>query len=332
MATQYYFLVSCKKITDTEWTMGMQADSGEIPMSIVHPDLETDEVLTTNPITRTIAEVKVMTNYLRQLNRHGGRGAVGHNDSVIRNIGQRLLQLQLGQQITVKISYFEHKGLRSGLYEINSLGVSPPINRAQPLTATLSQEQQTRVPQVLVDAVTSLENHVNTLQRELHAAQRILREYGAQLEAQDKQIQQLSVENNRLRESSDSETAPTQASGLHPQDAVTSQTVSPVEEADEEDIDTELEVQDKQIQQLSVENNQLRKSSDSETTPTQSSDSRPQEAATPQPNSPVEEADEKDIDTETRSLFQQFLKSSRFSEPQRKPSTSYPPKNRGKGS
>ena len=241
MATQYYFLVSCKKITDTEWTMEMQADSGEIPMSIVHPDLETDEVLTTSPITRTIAEVKVMTNYLRQLNRHSGRGTVGHNDSVIRNIGQRLLQLQLGQQITVKISYFEHKGLRSGLYEINSLGVSPPINRARPLTATLSQEQKTRVPQVLVDAVTSLENHVDTLQRELHAAQRVLREYGAQLEAQKKQIQQLSVENDQLRESSDSETVPTQASDSQSQETETSQPDSPTEEADKEDIDTEAQ-------------------------------------------------------------------------------------------
>ena len=238
MATQYHFLVSCKKITDTEWTMEMQADSGEVPMSIVQPDSETDKVLTTDPITRTIAEVKIMTHYLRQLNRHSGRGTVGHNDSVIRNISQRLLQLQLGQQITVKISFFEHKGLRSGLYEINSLGVSPPIDRARPLAATLSQAQKARVPQVLVDAVTSLENHVDTLQRELHATRRILREYGAQLEAQDKQIQQLSVENNQLRESQDSQTTPTQSSDPSSQEPASSQPAPPVEEAEEDDIDT----------------------------------------------------------------------------------------------
>lgn len=212
-----------------------------------------------------------MTHYLRQLNRHSGRGTVGHNDPVIRNISQRLLQLQLGQQITVKISFFEHKGLRSGLYEINSLGVSPPIDRARPLAATLSQGQKARVPQVLVDAVTSLENHVDTLQRELHAAQRILREYGAQLEAQDKQIQQLSVENN-----------------------------------------------------------QLRKSRDSQTTPTQSSDPNSQEPPPSQPVPPVEEAEEDD--TDTPSLFQQFMKSSRFSKPQNKPPTNDPSKGRGKGS
>ena len=273
MATQYHFLVSCKKVTDTAWTIEMQADSGEVPMSIVHPDSETDEILTTNPITRTIAEVKIMTRYLRQLNRHSGRGTVGHNDSVVRNINQRLSQLQLGQQINVKISYFKHKGLRSGLYEINSLGVSPPINRGRPLTATLSQEQKARVPQVLVDAVTSLENHVDTLQRELHAAQRILREYGTQLEAQEKQIQHLSVENNQLKESSDSQTASTQSSDPPPQEAATSQTVSPVEEAEGDD-----------------------------------------------------------IDTEAQSLFQQFMKSSRLSKPQNKPPTDYSPKSRGKGS
>ena len=267
MATQYHFLVSCKKVADTEWTMEMQAESGEVPMSIVRPDSETDEVLTTNPITRTIAQVKVMTHYLRQLNRHSGRGTVGHNDSVIRNIGQRLLQLQLGQQITVKIAYFEHKGLRSGLYEINSLGVSPPIDRARPLVTTLSQEQKARVPQVLVDAVTSLENHVDTLQRELHATRRILREYGTQLEAQEKQIQQLSVENTQLRKSSDSQTTPPQSSEPAPQKTTASQTVSPAEEADEEE-----------------------------------------------------------VDTEAQSLFQQFMKSSGASKPENKPPANYPPK------
>ena len=241
MATQYHFLVSCKKITDTEWTMETQADNGDVPMAIVHPDSETAGVLTTDPITRTIAEVKIMTHYLRQLNRHSGRGIVGHNDSVIRNISRRLSQLQLGQQITVKISFFEHKGSRSGLYEINSLGVSPPINRARPLVATLSQEQKARIPQVLVDAVTSLENHVDTLQRELHAAQRILDEYGTQLEAQEKQIQRLAVENNRLRKNRASQTTPTQLSDTHSQEADASQPSSSTEEESEDQMNTEAQ-------------------------------------------------------------------------------------------
>ncbi len=272
MATQYHFVVSCKRITDTEWTMEMQANSGDVPMSIVHPASGTDGVLTANSITETIAEVKIMTHYLRQLNRHSGRGTVGHNDSVIRNINQRLLQLQLGQQITVKISFFEHKGSRSGLYEINSLGVFPPVNRTQPLITPLSQEQKSPVPQVLVDAITSLENHVDTLQRELHAAQKILREYGRQLEAQEKQIQQLTVENHQLQKNR----VPTPPSS-------------------------------------------------------QSSDPHSQEPAPSQPAPSVEEADEDPIDTEAQSLFQQFITSSKFSKPEHKPPANYPPKGRGKG-
>ncbi len=243
MATQYHFLVSCKKIADTEWTMEIQAeaDNGEVPMAIVHPDSETDGILTTNPITRTIAEVRIMTHYLRQLNRHSGRGTVGHNDSVIHNISQRLSQLQLGQQITVKISFFENKELRSGLYEINSLGVSPPIDRARPSVATLSQEQKARVPQVLVDAVTGLENHVNALQRDLHAAQRILREYGTQLETQERQIQRLAVENNQLRESRASQTTPIQPSDPHSQEKAASQPSSSTEEENKDQMDTEAQ-------------------------------------------------------------------------------------------
>ena len=255
MATQYHYLVSCKKVTDTEWTMEMQADSSEVPMSIVHPDSETDEVLTANPITQTIAEAKVMTHYLRQLNRRSGRGTVGHNDSVIRNISQRLSQLQLGQQITVKISCFEHKGLRSGLYEINSLGVFPPVNRARPLIAPLSQEQKARVPQAVVDAIANLGNHVETLQRELNATQRVLREYGMQLEAQEKQLQQLTVENNQLRENQTSQTTPTQSRNPQSQEATTSQPSSSTEDADEDRIDTEAQSLFQQLMKASKSQN-----------------------------------------------------------------------------
>ena len=239
MATQYHFLVTCKKMRDTEWTIEMRADSDEVPMSVVHPGSETDKVLTANPITQTATEAKIMTHYLRQLNRHSGRGTVGHNDSVIRNITQRLSQLQLGQQITVKISCFEHKGFKSKLYEINSLGVFPPITRPRPLIAPLSQEQKAQVPQALVDAVVSLGNHVEALQQELHAAQRILHEYGTQLQAQESQIQKLSAENNQLPERQASRTTSTQSSESHPQEEAESQPSPSVKETDEDHIDTE---------------------------------------------------------------------------------------------
>ena len=322
MATQYHFIVSCKKITETEWTMEMQADSGEVPMSVVQPDAETDRVLTTNPITQTIAEVKIMTHHLRQLNRHSGRATVGHNDSVIWNVNRRLSQLQLGQQIAVKISYFEHKGLRAGLYEINSLGVSSPINRARPLMTQLSQKEKARGPQTVPDAITSLKNRVETLQQELHEAQRVLHKYGRQLESQEKQIHRLETENHQLKESQVSQTTSTQSSDSQPQEPEASQPPPSVEEADEDHADTETqslsqrEVQEKQVQQLAVENRQPGKNGGSQTTSTQSSDSQPQEPEASQPPPSVEEANEDHADTETQSLFQQFINSSKFSKPQ----------------
>ena len=297
MATQYHFIVSCKKITETEWTMEMQADSGEVPMSVVQPDSETDGVLTTNPITQTIAEVKIMTHHLRQLNRHSGRATVGHNDSVIWNVNRRLSQLQLGQQIAVKISYFEHKGLRSGLYEINSLGVSSPINRARPLRAPISQKEKTRDPQTVTDAITSLKNRVETLQQELHEAQRVLHKYGTQLESQEKQIHRLETENHQLKESQVSQTTPTQS-----RDSQTQEPEASVEETEEDHTDTKTqslsqrEAQEKQVQQLAVENHQPGENGVSQTTPTQSRDSQTQE-----PEASVKETAENHADTENLS-------------------------------
>ena len=313
MATQYHFLVSCKKITDTEWTMEMQSDSGKVPMSVVHPDSETDGVLTANPITQTIAEARIMIHHLRQLNRHSGRATVGHNDSVIWNVNRRLSQLELGQQITVKISYFEHKGLRSGLYEINSLGVSSPVNRAQPLIAPFSQKEKARDPQTVADALTSLKNHVETLQQELHEAQRVLHKYGRQLESQEKQIHQLETENHQLKESRISQTTSTPSNDSQPQEPAASQPATSVEETVEDHTDTEAqglfqeELEEKQVQQLETENDQPGENKFSQTTSTPSSDSQPQEPAASQPATSVEETVEDHTDTEAQGLFQEEL-------------------------
>lgn len=272
MATQYHFLVSCKKTTDTAWTLEMRADGGEIPMSVVQPDSGADGVLTTDPIAQTITEVKAMTHYLRQLNKRNGRGPVGHNDSAIWNISQRLSQLQLGQQITVKISYFEHKGLRSGLYEINSLGVFPPSNLASVSAESLSRAQSAPLPQVVIDTIANLGSRVDTLQRELHTAQQTLHEHGMRLKAQEEQTEHLVDENRQLRESRAAQT-----------------------------------------------------------TVTQSTCPRSQEAPSSQPPPSSESADEDNIGTEAQSLFQQFIKASTPSTSLNEPSADYPRKGRRKG-
>ena len=311
MATQYHFLVSCKKITDTEWTMEMQADSGEVPMSVVHPDSETDGLLTVNPITQTIAEAKMITHHLRQLNRHSGRATVGHNDSVIWNVSRRLSQLELGQQITVKISYFEHKGLKSGLYEINSLGVSSPVDRARPLMAPLSQNQEARNPQTVVDAITNLKNHVATLQRELHEAQRLLHKYGRQLESQEKQIYQLATENNQLKKSRVSQTSLPQSSDSPSQKEVTSPPSPSVKAAVEAHIETEAQgvlqqdSEEKQVQQLGVEKHRPMENEVSQTPLPPSSDSPSQAEGASESAPSVEAAVEAHIETEAQGVLQQ---------------------------
>lgn len=110
--------------------MEMQANSGEIPTLFVQADSNSDGVLTPDPIAQSIANSSIMTRYPRQLNRCNGKELLGHNDSVVRNISQHFSQLRRGQWITVKVSYFESKGLNSGTYEIKSLGIFPP---AKPL-------------------------------------------------------------------------------------------------------------------------------------------------------------------------------------------------------
>jgi hypothetical protein len=216
--------------------MEMRSDGGEIPMSVVQPDSTGDGVLTTNPIAQTIAESKTITHYLRQLNRRNGKGPVGHNDSVIWNISQRLSQLQLEQQITVKISYFEHKGIRSGLYEINSLGVFPPSTPASVLAESLPRAQSHQTPQVVIDTITNLGNRVDALQRELHTAQQTLHEHGMRLKAQEERIERLAAENHQLKESRVAQTTVTQSSCPRSQE-----TPSPQPSADEDNMSTEAQ-------------------------------------------------------------------------------------------
>ena len=134
-----------------------------------------------------------------------------------------------------------------------------------------SQEQKARAPQAFVDAIASLGNHVEILQQELHAAQRVLHEYGLQLKAQEKQIQRLAVKNNQLNETPNSKTKPTQKSKRHLRKAAESQSSSSTQEADSDHIETEAQSlleqkpQQKQIQQLAVENNQLNETPTSKT-------------------------------------------------------------------
>ena len=136
MAVRYHFSISCKRIAEAGWAVVMKSEKGEIPMSVVQPrpdgepplaerEMEAAGILTTEPIAQEISDTGFVIRYLRQLNRRPSREFAGHNDAVIWNLSLRLPKLVIGQEAKVRVSYFETKGLSSGIYEIQSLGVFP---------------------------------------------------------------------------------------------------------------------------------------------------------------------------------------------------------------
>jgi len=220
MAIQYHFLVSCKRVTETEWLMEMQAENEEVPLSVTQPNSTRDGVLTTEPILQAIADSSVMTHYLRQLNRRNSRRLLGHNDSVIWNISQRFSRLRIGQWITIKVSYFELKRLKSGTYEINSLGIFP---LPKPPVVPIEQIQKHQLPQVAIDMIANLVNHVETVQRELGTTQKTLHDHEIRLKTMEDRIRGLKTENRQLREVRDAGAKASQALPVWPQKSRSSQ-------------------------------------------------------------------------------------------------------------
>ena len=133
MAVQYHYNIGCKRISDDGWMTTMNAEQGEIPMSIVQPRTEVDAhfqpvettgTLTTEPMVQEISDTGLVTAYLRGLNRRPGWELAWHNDAVIWNLSLRLGKMEIGQQVNVRVSYFSTKGIGSGVYEIKLLDVS----------------------------------------------------------------------------------------------------------------------------------------------------------------------------------------------------------------
>ena len=145
MSVQYHYNIACKRISDAEWVTAMKAEQGEIPMSIVQPrtevdahfqPVETSGTLTTEPMVQEISDTSLVTGYLRGLNRRPGWELAWHNDAVIWNLSLRLGKMEIGQEVTVRVSYFSTKGIGSGVYEIKLLDVS----REETSTKSSTQE------------------------------------------------------------------------------------------------------------------------------------------------------------------------------------------------
>ena len=134
MAVQYNYNISCKRISDARWVTSMKAEQGEIPMSVVQPrtevdahfqPVETSGTLSTEPMVQEISDTGLVTAYLRGLNRRPGWELAWHNDAVIWNLSLRLGKMEIGQEVTVRVSYFSTKGIGSGIYEIKLSDVPP---------------------------------------------------------------------------------------------------------------------------------------------------------------------------------------------------------------
>lgn len=133
MAVQYHYNITCKRISDAAWVTTMKAEQGDIPMSVVQPRTEVDAhfqpvettgTLTTEPLVQEITDTGLVTAYLRGLNRRPGWELAWHNDAVIWNLSLRLGKMEIGQEVTVRVSYFSTKGIGSGIYEIKLLDIS----------------------------------------------------------------------------------------------------------------------------------------------------------------------------------------------------------------
>ena len=274
MTVQYHFTVSCKKITETKWIVQMQSTGREVPMPIVQPESNTDSVLTTDPIVQEITDPHAMTCYLRQLNHRRGSRSSGHNDVVIWNLSNRFPKLQIGQQLTVSISYFEGEGFRSGTYEIRSKGIFPrvsPNRRSTPqpsstftapagfprtsfnlneiksrLARTAAsaihaspQVQNAEIPQEICNLTTNLVTYVEQLQQGLLTAQNTLQSHETLLRRMEERIKRLEAENRQLQEIRDTQDTILQSLLPKLKDFSASQTPASSEETDEDVIATE---------------------------------------------------------------------------------------------
>ena len=118
MAITYDFIAYSRRISATDWILGMRALHGEVPLDIVIPEEhgasdDSDEseivgVLTTEGLERESTDGMELYLYLRQLNPKKN-DTFGYNEVVIRNIHRRLSALRVDEEIQVQVTYSERK-------------------------------------------------------------------------------------------------------------------------------------------------------------------------------------------------------------------------------
>ena len=263
MAIRYHFSMSCKRIEDVGWTISMKADQGEIPMSIVQPEsdsepqfeaMKTSNTLTTEPITQQISDTAIVVRYLRQLNRCSSRQFGGHNDAVIWNLGLRLPKLLIGQKIDVGVFYFSNKGLGSGIYEIQLLGAFPEnltnIDTSQQSApgielrttspnapVTEHDDNQSRIPEQGRNTISQLVDRLEYLQDELLTIKETLAVVSEKVEQLEMATTQLNLYDTDIMDVGQSPQAHVEPPIGEPSESA--QEIGSSEEAENESINTD---------------------------------------------------------------------------------------------
>lgn len=140
MAITYDFIVYSSRTSATNWTLGMKAIQGEVPLDIVIPNEQTSSdpenpeivgVLTNEGLGRESTDGLELYWYLRQLNPKKNE-TFGYNEVAIRNIHNMLSNLRVNEEIRVQITYNERKEPYPQFsYHIKLIGIFPSQDAAR---------------------------------------------------------------------------------------------------------------------------------------------------------------------------------------------------------
>ena len=212
----YDFIAFSSKTSATSWNLGMRAIQGEVPLDVVIPSLSgarnTDNkeiigTLTTEGTVRESVDGMELYRYLRRLNPRTS-DTFGYNEVVIRNIHNRLGELNVGQELQVQITYIERTGPYTQVsYNLKLLGifdiVTPEETGSEEMSApqTDTPEPQGGIPEMNTEPPAY--KTTNTLEKLIVFTQNLqqeLTELQEKFSLMTEKIKQLEAENQHHRE------------------------------------------------------------------------------------------------------------------------------------
>ena len=212
----YDFIAFSSKTSATSWNLGMRAIQGEVPLDVVIPSLSgarnTDNkeiigTLTTEGTVRESVDGMELYRYLRRLNPRTS-DTFGYNEVVIRNIHNRLGELNVGQELQVQSTYIERTGPYTQVsYNLKLLGifdiVTPEETGSEEMSApqTDTPEPQGGIPEMNTEPPAY--KTTNTLEKLIVFTQNLqqeLTELQEKFSLMTEKIKQLEAENQHHRE------------------------------------------------------------------------------------------------------------------------------------